>query len=129
MDGGELRVGDHADVEVRSRSAIQRLGDVYYHVLSAFTVQFGTVQTAVEGTRFIVLDEPTGVDVRVVEGRVRVTTDKGSARLGRWQTTGESGVARFRPFATSAAVTRSFVASAPRFEVGLAAVEIGRAHV
>ena len=58
------------------RSLVQRLGEVYYRLKDTFTVRYGSVETVVEGTRFVVLGRDSGgeerVRVRVDEGRVRV---------------------------------------------------------
>ena len=35
---------------LQERSVLQQLGEVYYQVRDIFSVQYGTVQTAVEGT-------------------------------------------------------------------------------
>lgn len=67
------------------RSTLQELGEVYYRLKSAFQVQYGTVDTVVEGTRFTVagVGDTGQVRVRVDEGRVRVENDAGATPVGR----------------------------------------------
>ena len=59
------------------RSLLQRVGEVYYRLRDRFTVRYGSVETVVEGTRFVVLGNGSGpsasVRVRVDEGRVSVS--------------------------------------------------------
>lgn len=114
--GEELAIREHSDVEVRERTALQRMGEVYYALRGAFTVQFGTVQTTVEGTEFVVSGEGGRVVVTVVEGRVRVVHPDGEVRLARWQGFGLDGPALRE---ARSAVDRSFPAGAPRATIGV----------
>jgi CHASE2 domain-containing sensor protein len=66
-----IHIWENADVTVRERGILQRLGDVYYALKGHFSVSYGTVETVVEGTRFT-LAGPEPVRVIVEEGRVRV---------------------------------------------------------
>ena len=67
------------------RSTLQEIGEVYYRLKNAFQVQYGTVDTVVEGTRFTVAggDGAGQVRVRVDEGRVRVENDAGATPVTR----------------------------------------------
>ncbi len=72
-----------------ARSVQQHLGEVYYRVREAFTVQYGTVETAVEGTRFLVAGETEDggpVRVSVDEGVVTVRTPGGARALAAGET-------------------------------------------
>ncbi len=137
--GEELAVAEHTDVEVRGRTALQRLGEVYYRVRGAFSVRYGTVQTAVEGTEFAVRGlgdaDDAAVRVTVVEGRVRVSGPGGEARVRRWQVADVAGgapVVAARPFLAARAVDRGFP-RATRLGVvlggGLDAGAVGQARV
>lgn len=67
------------------RSTLQELGEVYYRLKSVFQVQYGTVDTVVEGTRFTVagVEGTEQVRVRVDEGRVRVENGAASTAVTR----------------------------------------------
>ena len=110
--GMELRVGDVIEVDAarvqlryptaerlliveRSRVTLtgertisQSLGQVYYRLRDAFRVQYGTVETVVEGTRFVVIgtQDSDMVQVRVDEGRVRVSNVDASVMVTRGET-------------------------------------------
>lgn len=120
--GQDLSVREHSEVELHDRSVLQRLGDVYYRVKGAFQVEYGTVQTSVEGTEFAVSggDE---VQVTVAEGRVRVRNPDGEIRLRRWQQgtmpAAGAGAVAFAPEAARAVVQQSFRRGAPLVQVGL----------
>lgn len=126
-EGEEIAVGEQADLEVRARTALQRLGDVYYSLRGAFVVRYGTVQTTVEGTEFAIDGDGDSVRITVIEGHVRVSAAAGEGRLQRWQTVETSGVAvpesngglqpETRPFAAAAVVERAF--GRPRAEIGI----------
>ena len=82
--GQDISVAEHSDVEVGERSVLQRLGEAYYRVRGAFSVSYGSVQTAVEGTEFgVVVGELTVVSV--AEGRVSVRNAEGEVHLRRGQ--------------------------------------------
>lgn len=80
-----LTVQPGTDMVVRERSVLQQMGSIYYQVRDAFTVQYGTVQTAVEGTEFVVGGTPDAVEVTVTEGVVRVENSGVDVRLRRGQ--------------------------------------------
>jgi hypothetical protein len=69
-----------SDITLRERSVLQALGEVYYQVRDVFSVRYGTVQTAVEGTEFLIAggDEVT---VSVTEGVVSVSNEGSSVRV------------------------------------------------
>lgn len=72
-EGEYIHVWENADITVAERSILQTLGDVYYSLKGRFTVKYGTVETVVEGTRFLV-SGPEPVKVLVEEGQVRVNS-------------------------------------------------------
>ncbi len=81
-----ITVSPGGDVVLEERTVIQKLGEVYYQVRDVFSVQYGTVQTAVEGTEFAVsgTDGADGpVAVAVTEGAVRVSNAGESVRVKR----------------------------------------------
>ncbi len=128
LEGGEeIAVGEHTDLEVRARTALQRLGEVYYSLRSAFVVSYGTVQTTVEGTEFAIDGTAEAVRITVIEGRVLVEAPDGQARLRRWQTVNTPVVATnpatgglapvTSPSTAARVVERAF--GLPRAEIGL----------
>lgn len=150
-DGMDLAIGDTiradlARVEVRyasgerlnltegttvtltaERSLLQELGEVYYRLRGAFRVEYGTVETVVEGTRFVVVGEgePAGsiVRVRVDEGRVRVSNGESEVVLPRGREVrmpqaGRLAAAPERARPTPAEVARSFPHGRPRLVLG-----------
>ncbi len=72
-------------VLAEERGVLQELGEVYYRLRDRFRVEYGTVDTVVEGTRFAVQGTPAGVAVRVDEGRVRVENGDAVVVLPRGQ--------------------------------------------
>jgi hypothetical protein len=84
--GERLLLGERSRVVLSGeRSLSQSLGEVYYRLKDAFRVQYGTVETVVEGTRFVVIG-PQGdgpIRVRVDEGRVRVSNPDTSVTVDR----------------------------------------------
>jgi hypothetical protein len=64
------------------RTVIQELGELYLRLRDGFTVEYGTVDTVVEGTRFAVAGAGESVRVRVDEGRVRVANPDGAVSVG-----------------------------------------------
>ena len=53
-DNESITVSAGSEITLRERSVLQTLGEVYYQVRDLFTVDYGTVQTAVEGTEFVI---------------------------------------------------------------------------
>jgi len=80
-----LTLSPGSDLELQERSVIQRLGEVYYQVRDIFSVQYGTVQTAVEGTEFSISGTEGPVQVSVTEGAVRVSNAGETVRVKRGQ--------------------------------------------
>ena len=79
-EGGEVTL-------TAERSIVQSLGEVYYRVREAFRVEYGTVETTVEGTRFLVAGTDAGdVAVSVDEGTVKVATPAGAQSVTAGQT-------------------------------------------
>lgn len=86
MDGNEqLIVAEGSDFTLRDRGVLQALGEVYYRVRGAFSVDYATVETTVEGTAFLISGGPDDVQVGVEEGRVRVTSGGQSVSVRRNQ--------------------------------------------
>jgi hypothetical protein len=113
------------------RSLLQELGEVYYRMRSAFRVQYGTVETVVEGTRFVVLGdgEPGSgaVRVRVDEGLVRVSNGDTQVQLPRGQEavlpgSGPALMPPTRARPTPAQIARTFPQGRPRLVLGAMAV-------
>ncbi len=109
------------------RTLLQELGEVYYRLRGAFRVEYGTVETVVEGTRFVVVGEgePTGdvVRVRVDEGRVRISNGEEEVVLPRGQQvrmpqTGALATPPGKARPTPAEVARSFPHGRPRLVLG-----------
>lgn len=74
-------IAEDAVVELGDRTWFQRLGDVFYRVHGVFRVRFGSVEAAVEGTRFLVdADAPGRVDV--FAGVVSVSAAGSALRVG-----------------------------------------------
>lgn len=90
-DGEQIHLREGASITLtEARTVLQKLGTVYYDVRSAFRVEYGTVETAVEGTTFLVEGtEPSGgpVSVFLHEGVVRVTDGGGEIVLNAGQQT------------------------------------------
>jgi hypothetical protein len=80
-----ITVSPAAAITIQERSVIQRMGEVYYQVRDIFSVQYGTVQTAVEGTEFAISGSESGVGVAVTDGVVRVSNAGASVRVKRGQ--------------------------------------------
>lgn len=122
-----LTIAPASDLVLSERSVIQRLGEIYYQVRNAFTVQYGTVQTAVEGTEFVVGGSPEAVQVSVTEGVVRVENNGETVRLRRGQSVvAEANQAPGEPQqmqqATSRMLrTKSWTLGRPRLRVGVLA--------
>jgi len=83
-----ITISPASDLVIEERTVIQKLGEVYYQVRDVFSVQYGTVQTAVEGTEFAVVgkDGAEGpVSVAVTEGAVQVSNAGQAVRVKRGQ--------------------------------------------
>ena len=78
-------VAPGGDITIKERSILQQLGEVYYQVRDVFSVDYGTVQTAVEGTEFSISGGEGPVNVAVTEGVVRVSNAGSSVRVKRGQ--------------------------------------------
>lgn len=91
-DDERVHIAEASRLELTAgRTVLQHVGEVCYRVREAFTVQYGSVETAVEGTRFLVVGtEVDGGPVRVSvdEGVVRVTTPEGVQRVSQGQSLG-----------------------------------------
>lgn len=82
--GERLLLTDGSRIELaEDRTVLQSLGEVYYQLRDVFRVQTGTVETVVEGTRFVVIGGTDAVRVRVDEGRVRVVQGDTEALVPR----------------------------------------------
>ncbi len=83
-----IHVNEGAEVILTAeRSITQTLGEVYYRVREAFRVEYGSVETTVEGTRFLITGLESGeVAVSVDEGVVSVRTPAGLQKVSAGQT-------------------------------------------
>ncbi len=73
LDGGQFTLQPDSAVVLEERGILQRLGEVLYQVEGVFRVQYGAVEAAVEGTRFLVSGGQDGqVLVAVEQGKVLV---------------------------------------------------------
>lgn len=120
--GQDISVDEHADVEVRERSVLQRIGEAYYRVRGAFSVTYGNVETSVDGTEFSVATGPLTV-VTVAEGRVRVTNGETAVLVRRGEVvelpqSGSGGPARFDPSSVRRSTRKTFQRAEPAFQGG-----------
>ena len=112
---------------LEERSVLQQLGEVYYQVRDVFSVQYGTVQTAVEGTEFAIAGEGSDVAIRVTEGAVQVSNAGEAVRVKRGQEVRVSAASPPpSPTTMAMAATRSARSTAwtlgrPRLQLGLLA--------
>jgi hypothetical protein len=109
------------------RGVLQELGELYLRLRTGFTVEYGTVDTVVEGTRFVVAGAGEAVRVRVDEGRVRVANPDGAVavRAGQAVVMPLEGALptppqRARPSASE--LSRSFARGRPVASLGAQAV-------
>ena len=125
--GEVLILSEGTDITLGERSVIQRLGEVYYQVRDVFRVDYGTVQTAVEGTEFAISGKDGPVRVAVTEGAVRVSSAGETVRVTRGQAvTVAQAVAPGAPVALGQAGLRKAMAKAwtlgrPRLQLGVLA--------
>jgi len=123
-DNEHLTVSEGADLTLKERSVIQRLGEVYYQVRGLFRVDYGTVQTAVEGTEFSIDGTEGPVRVAVTDGVVRVSNAGESVRVRRGEeVTVALSAAPSAPVVMTGAARRSVLSKAwslgrPRLQVG-----------
>lgn len=137
-DGSRLNVSEDSELVLAEGPGdawdrvVQRAGEVYYRMRNALAVEAGTVETIVEGTRFLVAytgeggsgATGDGVSVRVEQGVVRVRrADLGQGeRLTRLrqvempQAGPSPGVQRWRPRPSDLA--RTWPLGRPRWQVG-----------
>lgn len=126
-DDEYIHVQEGAEVTLTAeRSITQSLGEVYYRVREAFRVEYGTVETTVEGTRFLVAGLESGeVAVSVDEGVVAVRTPAGMQRVSAGQTLATSPAAappspaKWSPAAKGKALAKTVGMGRPRFMVGV----------
>jgi len=78
--GEQLTVREAAELTLQERSVLQAMGEVYYALRGAFSVDYRTVEATVEGTEFI-MSGPDPVAVTVTNGAVRVTGADGTSAL------------------------------------------------
>lgn len=112
-DGSVLNVGEDSELVVEEvdaegtlRRVTQAAGEVWYQLRNALTVEHGTVETIVEGTRFLVRQGSSGSTVQVEEGQVRTADRALRARQQLVLDAANQGeVARWRPKATDFART------------------------
>jgi hypothetical protein len=80
-----LTVAPGGDITIKERSILQQMGEVYYQVRDVFSVDYGTVQTAVEGTEFSISGVEGPVNVAVTDGVVRVSNAGTAVRVKKGQ--------------------------------------------
>ncbi len=125
--GEHITVSEGSDLTLGERSVIQRLGEVYYQVRDVFRVDYGTVQTAVEGTEFAIDGRDGPVRVAVTEGAVRVSSAGETVRVKRGQVvTVAQSVAPAAPIAMAkgargSAMARAWTLGRPRMQLGVMA--------
>lgn len=125
--GETLTISEGSDLTLGERSVLQRMGEVYYQVRDVFRVDYGTVQTAVEGTEFTISGTDGPVEVAVTEGAVRVSSAGKSVRVTRGQVVSVAqSAAPGLPVALGQAGLRKAMAKAwtlgrPRLQLGLMA--------
>jgi hypothetical protein len=83
--GEHITVREGGEVVLRERSVLQSMGEVYYQVRGLFSVDYGTVQTAVEGTEFAISGRDGPVTVAVTDGVVKVSSEGEAVRVRRGQ--------------------------------------------
>jgi|GEM_PF-1202078 len=124
-DNEHLTISEGADLTLGDRGVMQRLGEVYYQVRDVFRVDYGTVQTAVEGTEFSIDGTQGPVRVSVTEGAVRVSSAGETVRVKSGQTVQVAqSAAPGSAVAMGAALKRSVLSRAwalgrPRLQVGV----------
>jgi len=122
--GEHITIGAGGDITLRERSVLQSLGEVYYQVRDLFTVDYGTVQTAVEGTEFSIDGREGPVIVAVTDGVVRVSSADESVRVRRGQVVAVTpGLVPMAPVKLSGAsrlatTNKSWVLGRPRLQIG-----------
>jgi hypothetical protein len=83
--GEKLNVSENSLIRLNERSVLQLLGEVYYRLRGNFSVEYGTVETTVEGTGFLV-SGPDPVQVGVTEGLVKVRGSEGEVAVAKGET-------------------------------------------
>jgi hypothetical protein len=126
LPGSEtMNLSEGADITLAERSVLQRMGEVYYQVRDAFRVDYGTVQTAVEGTEFSVSGTDGAVRVAVTEGAVRVSSGGESVRVRRGevlsvaQSAVPSAPTKLGRAGLSQAMAKAWTLGRPRLKLGL----------
>lgn len=77
----QVYIWEYAQVTLTGeRSVLQQMGDLYFQLRNSFSVQYGTVETMVDGTAFTV-QGPNPVKVGVTEGVVRVRDGDAEERV------------------------------------------------
>ncbi len=119
-----ITVHEGSEIVLRERSVLQKLGEVYYQVRGLFTVDYGTVQTAVEGTEFAINGREGPVVVAVTDGVVQVSNMGEAVRLRRGQVVSVPAMAaplapaRLPPSDRFAMSNKAWTLGRPRLQVG-----------
>lgn len=125
-DAEQIYVWEHAKVTLTGeRSVIQEIGELYYQLRDAFSIQYGTVETMVDGTAFKV-SGPNPVEVGVTEGvvRVREGEKEQTVKAGQFVSVAGSGVpaaARWSGAARRAVKGKSYMDGFAHTELGVMA--------
>jgi len=121
----QIYVWEYAKVTLSDeRSVVQELGDLYYRLRGSFSIQYGTVETMVDGTAFQV-SGPNPVSVGVTEGVVRVREGGQEQRLTPGQMVsvssgaGVPAAARWAGSAKRAAKGKSYMDGFAHTEAGV----------
>lgn len=125
-DSEQIYIWEHAKVTITGeRSVIQEIGELYYQLRDSFSIQYGTVETMVDGTAFKV-SGPNPVEVGVTEGvvRVREGSEEQRVKAGQFVSVAGSGVppaARWSGAAQRAVKTKSYMDGFAHTELGVMA--------
>lgn len=84
-NGGDMSIYQDSEITLEAGGVLQSLGRVFYRLRNAFSVRYGSVETVVEGTRFLVDVDGGRFQVEVEEGRVRVRTDGAESQVSAGQ--------------------------------------------
>ena len=124
-DAEQVYVWEYAQVTLTGeRSVMQQMGDLYFQLRNSFSIQYGTVETMVDGTAFTVKG-PSPVEVGVTEGVVRVRDGEVEERVtaGQFVTAAGGGAGVTAAAKWSRAARRAI--KGKTFMDGFAATELG----
>ena len=124
-DAEQVYVWEYAQVTLTGeRSVMQQMGDLYFQLRNSFSIQYGTVETMVDGTAFTVKG-PNPVEVGVTEGVVRVRDGESEERVTAGQFVTAAGGGAGVTAATNWSRSARRAVKANTFMDGFAATELG----